>query len=362
MENFRSMVIMKTDLTGFSGKVTNPPQQDLLEILERYNEMLFKVVARNDGATIKGNENSFWITFGSVTNAAHAAMEIQRDFQHTQIGSSAEDRLGIKIVITFGDVLSQKGDVFGDAVNLATRIESITPVGETYLSHSAALVVNNADISVDYVNEFGFEGIARAERVYRIQKKNETRIITDQIILNSFLVFFDKMMKGDSKDIKVFLSEHEANAKRLCENYGGNLRCSVFSGHIITFEDPEPAIMGIKEWMRKWDVFLKKKNYQNYLYLGLYKGDFRIFRSNISKMSFKVGPEEAMALYPEKDRNSAVISSQIYQEIEKTDLAVSFKAFDPFEMGKDEDERKSNKKRLLDKGFEEGEKAYELLL
>ena len=50
-------------------------------------------------------------------------------------------------------------------------------------------------------------------------KKNETRIITDQIILNSFLVF-SQMMKGDSKDIKVFLSEHEANAKRLCENYG----------------------------------------------------------------------------------------------------------------------------------------------
>lgn len=362
MENFRSMVIMKTDLTGFTGKVVKPSQQDLSELLESYKEMLFKVVARNDGTTIKGNENSFWITFGSVTNAARAAVEIHRDFQHTQIGSSVGDRLGIKIVITFGDVLHQKGDVFGDAVNLATRIESITRVGETYLSHSAALVVNNADISVDYVNEFDFEGIARAERVYRVQKKNETRIMTDQIILNSFLMLFDKMMKGDSKDIKVFLSEHEANAKSLCENYGGVLRGTVFSSHFITFKDAVRAIMGIKEWMRKWDAFLKKKNYKNHLYIGLYRGDFRIFRSNISKMSFKVGPDEALALYPENDRNSGVVSAQIYQEIEKTDLAGSFKAFDPFQLGKDEDERKLNKKRLLDKGFEEGEKAYELLL
>jgi class 3 adenylate cyclase len=362
MENLRSMVIMKTDLAGFADRAAKPSQQDLSELLDKRKDMVSQVVARHAGTTIKGDENSFWITFSSVTTAARAAIEIQRDLQHAQVGSSDEDRLGIKIVITFGDVLHKEGDIFGDAVNLATRIQSITPAGETYLSHSAALVINNAEISVDYVNEFDLKGIAQRERIYRVHKKNETRIIKDQVILISWLVFFDKMMKGASKDIKAFISEHEGNAKQICESHGGIVHQTLFSGHIITFNDAEPAIMGVKQWMQKWNAFLKKNNWQNYLYIGLYRGGFRIFRSDITKISLKVSSDLARALHQEDDRNSAVVSAKIYQEIEKTDLAASFREFDPFQLGKDDAERKSMKKSLLDRGFEEGEKAYELLL
>ena len=86
-----------------------------------------------------------------------------------------------------------------------------------------------------------------------------------------------------------------------------------------------------------------------------------ICRSSIFNMSHKVGTFLVEDLHPEDDRNSAVVSAKIYQEIEKTDLAASFREFDPFQLGQDDAERKSNKKLLL-KEFEEGEKAYELLL
>ena len=81
MENLRSTVIMKTDLAGFTDRVTKSSHRDLSELLGKHDEIISEVVARHAGTTIKGEGDSFWITFTSVTTAALAALEIQRDLQ-----------------------------------------------------------------------------------------------------------------------------------------------------------------------------------------------------------------------------------------------------------------------------------------
>ncbi|WP_432812932.1 adenylate/guanylate cyclase domain-containing protein [Pantanalinema sp. GBBB05] len=60
--------------------------------------------------------------------------------------------------------------MFGDSVNLAARIESVTPAGETYLSQAAWLALNKAEVSTEFVDSFSLKGMSEPEKVYRINQ------------------------------------------------------------------------------------------------------------------------------------------------------------------------------------------------
>ena len=86
MEGMLSTVIMKTDLAGFTDRVSKSSHGDLSELLKKHDSIIKSVIDKNEGKIIKGEGDSFWITFKSVTGAALSAIEIQRDLQYAQVG------------------------------------------------------------------------------------------------------------------------------------------------------------------------------------------------------------------------------------------------------------------------------------
>lgn len=81
MNNLQSTVIMKTDLVNFTGRVSVASQADLSDLLRIQKDLISKVVSSNNGKMIKGEGDSFWIIFPSVTIAAISAVEIQQEFR-----------------------------------------------------------------------------------------------------------------------------------------------------------------------------------------------------------------------------------------------------------------------------------------
>ena len=195
MEGMLSTVIMKTDLAGFTDRVSKSSHGDLSELLKKHDSIIKSVIDKNEGKIIKGEGDSFWITFKSVTSAALSAIEIQRDLLYAQVGMADYEKMAIRIAITVGDILHQDNDIFGDSVNLTARIESITPPGETYISAAASLVVDQKQVDIEFVKKFELKGFANAEPIYRLNPSDEIRIFENQVFLGSFLNNFSKFTK-----------------------------------------------------------------------------------------------------------------------------------------------------------------------
>lgn len=202
MANIRSTVIMKTDLCGFTSRVQTLSQGDLSELLNFHKEFTAAIVIRYDGHVLKGEGDSFWVIFPSVTNATLAAIEIQQELGLLQTGKGEDERLQIRIAISLGDVLHQDEDIFGDAVNLVARIESVTPADEIYLSQSSHLTLNKAEVTTELVDVFSFKGISQSENVYRVIQKHKTKVIRDQILVFTDLKKMNRYFDSNSDEVQ----------------------------------------------------------------------------------------------------------------------------------------------------------------
>ena len=126
MTALRLTAIMKTDISGSTPRFRSLTGTDLAASLAEHRVLISRLTAEQDGRIVKGEGDSFWIIFPSVTAASLAAISMQEELGRAQ-SNKGDDRLAMRIVITLGDVLHEDGDIFGDAVALAARIESVTP-------------------------------------------------------------------------------------------------------------------------------------------------------------------------------------------------------------------------------------------
>src|SRR5262249_14890971 len=113
---------------------------------------------------------------------ALAAMTMQEELRLARVGKG-DDRLTMRIVLTLGDVLHQEGALVGDAVVLAARIEDITPPDEIYLSTTAWLAVNQAEVRTSFVDAFVLKGFPEPVPIYRVEQTHRSRVIAGQYIV-----------------------------------------------------------------------------------------------------------------------------------------------------------------------------------
>jgi len=115
---------MFTDMVGYSA-LAQADEAAALKLLERHNRLLRPVFKRFGGREVKTVGDAFLVEFGSALAATQCAVEIQRLLREYNASSTESWRIRIRIGIHVGDVVETKGDVLGDAVNIASRIEPL---------------------------------------------------------------------------------------------------------------------------------------------------------------------------------------------------------------------------------------------
>ena len=350
MKKLVSSAIMKLEYS-FSNNLENETVEELDSAVgAKPGTYLHKKIERHSGELIKTEGKCLWILFKSITTAALTAIEIQKD-----LGKQKE--ILIRTAICFGDILHENGDIHGDAVNLVSSICLITPFGENYFSKAAALVANSAEVKINCLGEFDLNDLNHRENIYSFHNASETLVIKNEVIVDTWLVGFDKIMMASLDETQSFLKEHESNALSFCKTYGGTSHQNIFSSSIISLKDSYSALSGIKIWVNKWIKFLKEKNMDNHLYISIHKGGFRKFRSVLYGFSQMGHASIARSLNP--DQSAVVVTKEIFDDIKETDLVSSLNEFDPFTLGENEDEKELSRKVSIKSGFIEGEKAYE---
>ena len=154
-EQRKLAAIMFTDMVGYSALVQRDDKL-ALELLEEHRQLLREIVPRFNGTEIKTIGDAFLIEFNSALEAAQCAIEIQRTLAKRNHDVLADRRTEVKIGIHIGDVVHRGGDVYGDGVNIASRIERLAGAGGICVSMDVERQIRNA-------LEARFEKLAPAE-------------------------------------------------------------------------------------------------------------------------------------------------------------------------------------------------------
>ncbi len=127
-EQRKLAAIMFTDMAGYSA-LNQRDEKLAQELLEEHRRLLREIFPRFNGTEIKTIGDAFLVEFNSALEAAQCAIEIQRALAKRNDDVSPEQRIEVRIGIHVGDVVHREGDVYGDGVNIASRIEPVAGTG-----------------------------------------------------------------------------------------------------------------------------------------------------------------------------------------------------------------------------------------
>ncbi len=159
---------MFTDMVGYSA-LSQRNEELALELLHEHREVLRAVFPKHQGQEVKSTGDGFLVEFASARAAVQCAVEIQRQMKARNAARSPERRVLVRIGIHLGDVVHREGDVFGDGVNIAARIEPLAEPGGVCVSRAVyEQIENKVEHTLVQLNRPSLKNIQATVEVYRL--------------------------------------------------------------------------------------------------------------------------------------------------------------------------------------------------
>jgi len=163
----RLVAIMFTDMVGYSA-LTQNDEAEALALLDEHNILVRAALATFAGREIKTVGDAFFAEFDSALVAVRCAIRIQNDI-HARNGARAGAPIRIRIGIHLGDVVYRDGDVFGDGVNIAARVQATASADEIRISEDVARqIANKIDLPLVDLGPVPLKNIAQTVRVFSV--------------------------------------------------------------------------------------------------------------------------------------------------------------------------------------------------
>lgn len=161
--------ILAADVAGYS-RLMGADEAGTLETLTRHRaELIEPAVARHRGRVVKLMGDGILVEFNSVVEAVQCAAEIQRGMAERNAGTPQAERLEFRIGVHLGDVIAEGGDIYGDGVNIAARLEGVAEPGGIRLSRQAFDQVDGKlELAFRPQGPQSLKNIARAVEVFAV--------------------------------------------------------------------------------------------------------------------------------------------------------------------------------------------------
>ena len=165
----RLAAVLAADVAGYSRLIGADEGDTLARLRAIRGDLIDRRIAENRGRIVKTTGDGLLVEFSSVVDALRCATGVQAGMAELNIAVPADRRLEWRIGINVGDIVVEDGDIFGDGVNVAARLEGLAEPGGICVS---ARVQEDAagrlDLAFEDMGEQALKNIARPVRVYRV--------------------------------------------------------------------------------------------------------------------------------------------------------------------------------------------------
>ncbi len=157
--------IMFTDIVGYTAMMGRD-EPKAMEMVRKNREIQKPLIEKYRGSLLKEMGDGNLASFPTASDAIYCAREIQKGLQSI-------DELNLRIGIHLGEIRIEDGDIYGDGVNVASRLESISDPGGIYISDTVQKSIRSLpDIQTVYLGELELKNVDYPVKTYAIRGEN----------------------------------------------------------------------------------------------------------------------------------------------------------------------------------------------
>jgi len=165
--------ILSADVKGYS-RLMGEDEKGTVRTLNAYREVMANLIQHHHGRVVDATGDNLMAEFASVVDAVECAVEIQKELKTHNTELPETRRMDFRIGINLGDVIEEEGRIYGDGVNIAARIESLSEAGGVCISGTAFdQIKNKLNLGYKYLGEQTVKNILEPVRAYRVLMEPE---------------------------------------------------------------------------------------------------------------------------------------------------------------------------------------------
>lgn len=165
----RLAAVLAADMVGYSRLMEVDERGTLARLRAHRIELIDPAIAKNQGNIIKTTGDGMLVEFQSVTDAARCAIEIQERMRRRNSDVANDRRIDFRIGINLGDIIFEDGDIYGDGVNIAARVEQLAEIGGICVTAAVHDQIDGrVDVAFEDLGEKLLKNISRPVRLYRL--------------------------------------------------------------------------------------------------------------------------------------------------------------------------------------------------
>jgi TolB-like protein/class 3 adenylate cyclase/Tfp pilus assembly protein PilF len=162
--------VLAADVAGYSRLMERDEVGTLARLTALRRGLVEPLVAEHGGRIVKLMGDGTLCEFASVVDAVACAVRVQEGFAERQADVPERERIALRVGVNLGDVIVEDGDIYGDGVNVAARLEQMAEPGSVLVSGTAYdQVEGKLDLPFEPLGERRVKNIARPVRVYRVR-------------------------------------------------------------------------------------------------------------------------------------------------------------------------------------------------
>ena len=174
-----NLAILMTDIVGFTEATVQQSRSEMELLLSTHNRILLPIVRDYSGRHIKSIGDALLLAFRSPTDAMLCAMAMQDALYEYNRSAPKDKKIRIRVGASLGEVRVTRNDIFGEPVNLTSRIAGVTPADEIYMSEALHMAMNKAEVPSREVGWKELKGIGQPVRIYNIPRFAVPRLVPD---------------------------------------------------------------------------------------------------------------------------------------------------------------------------------------
>ena len=166
----RLAAILAADVVGYARLIEADEAGTLAALKGRRTEILQPLVGKHHGRVVKLMGDGTLVEFASAVNAVQCATELQDAMAAANADVPEDSRILLRVGINLGDVIVEGGDLYGDGVNIAARLEGLADPGGVFVSEAVFTHVRGkVAIGFEDLGERQLKNVTKPVRVYRLQ-------------------------------------------------------------------------------------------------------------------------------------------------------------------------------------------------